>query len=119
MTCKTSNEFGLVGENGQFVAIARNFDVKVSSVLSKMNRFLYVLIFLVSLDCFTSEGSKLKDLVTIKGVRENPVIGYGLVIGLNGTGDGGGEITNTSLKRMFQKLGLNPQQEIASKNVCH
>ncbi len=62
--------------------------------------------------------SRLKDLVTVKGVRENPIIGYGLVIGLNGTGDGGGEITNTSMKRMFQKLGLNPQREISSKNVA-
>ncbi len=63
-------------------------------------------------------GSRLKDLVTVKGVRDNPIIGYGLVIGLNGTGDGGGEITNTSLKRMFQKLGLNPQKEVSSKNVA-
>ena len=62
--------------------------------------------------------TRLKDLVTVKGVRENPIIGYGLVVGLNGTGDGGGEITNTSLKRMFQKLGLNPQREISSKNVA-
>lgn len=63
-------------------------------------------------------SSRLKDLVTIKGVRENPIIGYGLVIGLNGTGDGGGEITNTSLKKMFQTLGLNPQKEVTSKNVA-
>lgn len=63
-------------------------------------------------------GMRIKDLVSIKGVRSNPLIGYGLIIGLNGTGDGGGEITNSSLKRMFQKLGLNPQQEITSKNVA-
>ena len=62
--------------------------------------------------------SRLKDLISIKGVRENPLIGYGLVIGLNGTGDGGGEITNTSLKKMFQTLGLNPQKEVTSKNVA-
>ena len=65
-----------------------------------------------------AKSSRIKDLTTVKGVRENPIIGYGLVIGLNGTGDGGGEITNTSLKRMFQKLGLNPQNEISSKNVA-
>jgi len=65
-----------------------------------------------------AKAARLKDLVTVKGVRENPIIGYGLVIGLNGTGDGGGEITNTSMKRMFQKLGLNPQNEISSKNVA-
>lgn len=62
--------------------------------------------------------SRLKDITTVKGVRENPVIGYGLVIGLNGTGDAGGEITNSSLKKMFEKLGLNPKSEITSKNVA-
>ena len=62
--------------------------------------------------------TRLKDLVTVKGVRENPIIGYGLVIGLSGTGDAGGEITNTSLKKMFEKLGLNPKTEITSKNVA-
>jgi flagellar P-ring protein precursor FlgI len=71
----------------------------------------------LSLTAFANT-SRLKDLVTIKGVRENPLIGYGLVIGLNGTGDGGGEITNTSLKKMFQTLGLNPQKEVTSKNVA-
>lgn len=65
-----------------------------------------------------ASSSRLKDLVTVKGVRENPLVGYGLVIGLNGTGDGGGEITNTSLKKMFQTLGLNPQKEVTSKNVA-
>lgn len=65
-----------------------------------------------------ANASRIKDLVTVKGVRDNPIIGYGLVIGLNGTGDGGGEITNTSLKKMFQTLGLNTQKEITSKNVA-
>ena len=63
-------------------------------------------------------ANRLKDIVTIKGVRDNPLIGYGLVIGLNGTGDGGGEITNASLKKMYQTLGLDPVQEVSSKNVA-
>lgn len=78
-------------------------------------------ILLLSLILFTQSvfaANRLKDIVTIKGVRENPLIGYGLVIGLNGTGDSGGEITNTSLKKMFQTLGLNPQKEVSSKNVA-
>ncbi len=65
-----------------------------------------------------TQATRLKDIVDVKGVRENPIVGYGLVVGLNGTGDGGGEITNTSLQRMFQKLGLNPRNEISSKNVA-
>ncbi|EQC43231.1 flagellar basal body P-ring protein FlgI [Bacteriovorax sp. Seq25_V] len=66
----------------------------------------------------SAKMTRLKEVVDVKGVRDNPLVGYGLVIGLNGTGDGGGEITNTSLKRMFQKLGLNPQSEVTSKNVA-
>jgi flagellar P-ring protein precursor FlgI len=82
-----------------------------------MKKILITLLFAVS-SLVQAKPTRLKDLVEVKGVRENPVIGYGLVIGLNGTGDGGGEITNTSLKRMFQTLGLNPQREVSSKNVA-
>ncbi len=82
-----------------------------------MIRIFFLLNFLLIQQAF-SNANRLKDLVTVKGVRENPLIGYGLVIGLNGTGDGGGEITNTSLKKMFQTLGLNPQREVTSKNVA-
>ncbi len=81
-----------------------------------MRSFLFILL-LICTHSFASP-SRIKDLVTVKGVRENPIIGYGLVIGLNGTGDAGGEITNTSLKKMFEKLGLNPKTEIGSKNVA-
>ena len=83
-----------------------------------MRRFLPVVLFAISLQSVFASSSRIKDLVTIRGVRENPLVGYGLVIGLNGTGDGGGEITNTSLKKMFQTLGLNPQKEVTSKNVA-
>jgi len=82
-----------------------------------MNKFV-VFVFLIFINSAFGNSSRLKDLVTIKGVRENQLIGYGLVIGLNVTGDGGGEITNTSLKKMFQTLGLNPQREVTSKNVA-
>jgi flagellar P-ring protein precursor FlgI len=82
-----------------------------------MIKNLLLLSLIFSAQSFAS-SSRIKDLVTVKGVRENPLIGYGLVIGLNGTGDGGGEITNTSLKKMFQTLGLNPQKEVTSKNVA-
>lgn len=82
-----------------------------------MNKLLPLILCALSLPVWANQ-SRIKDLVTIKGVRENPLIGYGLVIGLNGTGDGGGEITNTSLRKMFQTLGLNPQKEVTSKNVA-
>ena len=82
-------------------------------------KLLIFICLLFSFDLYAqATANRLKDIVTIKGVRENPLIGYGLVIGLNGTGDSSGEITNTSLKKMFQTLGLNPQSEVSSKNVA-
>lgn len=83
-----------------------------------MKKVIIISLSLIFSTLSLAKTSRLKDVVSVKGVRENPVIGYGLVIGLNGSGDGGGEITNTSLKRMFQKLGLNPQNEVSSKNVA-
>lgn len=87
-----------------------------------MKHFVIILftIFLTSAVnfSFATKAVKIKDLVTIKGVRENPVIGYGIVIGLKGTGDSGGEITSTSMKKMLQSLGMNPKNEVTSKNVA-
>ncbi len=80
-------------------------------------RLLFNLLLILSSSTVMS-ANRLKDIVDIKGVRENPLVGYGLVIGLNGTGDGGGEITNNSLKKMFQTLGLDPVQEVSSANVA-
>ena len=82
-----------------------------------MKNLLLVFLLIITTSLI-SAPSRLKDLVTIKGVRSNTIIGYGLVIGLNGTGDGGGEVTNTALRRMFQKLGLDAKKEVISKNVA-
>ncbi len=54
--------------------------------------FIYA-IFILFISTTSLASNRLKDIVDIKGVRDNPLVGYGLVIGLNGTGDGGGEIT--------------------------
>src|SRR5487761_136029 len=53
--------------------------------------------------------SRIKDLVNIEGVRENQLIGYGLVVGLNGTGDTLNNIpfTKQSLQAMLERMGVN------------
>jgi len=62
---------------------------------------------------------RIKDLAQIRGVRENQLIGYGLVIGLNGTGDGKTEFTSKSFARMLDNLGLKlDSKDIESKNVA-
>jgi flagellar P-ring protein precursor FlgI len=56
-----------------------------------------------------SQAARLKDIATVKGVRENILIGYGIVVGLKGTGDSSTEVTGQSLSRLFGKLGLDVQ----------
>jgi len=53
--------------------------------------------------------SRLKDLASIEGVRENQLVGYGLVVGLNGTGDtlNNAPFTRQSLTAMLERLGVN------------
>jgi flagellar P-ring protein FlgI len=65
-----------------------------------------------------AEAARLKDIVRVKGVRENILIGYGLVVGLKGTGDSSAEVTGKALLRMFNKMGINVETEVKSKNVA-
>ncbi len=53
--------------------------------------------------------SRIKDLANIEGIRQNQLIGYGLVVGLNGTGDtlNNAPFTKQSLQAMLERLGVN------------
>src|SRR3954453_18878398 len=54
-------------------------------------------------------SSRIKDLASVEGVRQNQLIGYGLVVGLNGTGDtlNNSPFTKQSLQAMLERLGVN------------
>lgn len=68
-----------------------------------------------------SAASRIKDLANIEGVRQNQLIGYGLVVGLNGTGDTLNNIpfTRQSLQAMLERLGVNIRgQQIRTGNVA-
>jgi flagellar P-ring protein precursor FlgI len=54
-------------------------------------------------------ASRIKDLASIEGVRQNQLVGYGLVVGLNGTGDtlNNSPFTKQSLTAMLERLGVN------------
>jgi flagellar P-ring protein precursor FlgI len=61
-------------------------------------------------------GARIKDIASVKGVRENILIGYGLVVGLRGTGDSSTDVTARSLGRLFGKLGLDIEKNAAVKS---
>ncbi|MFO7787550.1 MAG: flagellar basal body P-ring protein FlgI [Halospina sp.] len=51
------------------------------------------------------QADRLKDLASVKGVRDNQLVGYGLVVGLDGSGDGA-PFTNQSLRNMMDEFGI-------------
>ncbi len=58
-------------------------------------------------------GARLKDIVDIEGVRDNQLLGYGIVVGLNGSGDSlrNSPFTRQSLEGMLERLGVNTRDE--------
>lgn len=67
-----------------------------------------------------AHAARIKDIANIRGVRQNQLFGYGLVVGLDGTGDGNKSLfTLQSLTSMLEKMGvtINPN-DIKVKNVA-
>lgn len=83
-------------------------------------RMLTLLVF--SLLLSTAQAERLKDLASIAGVRDNPLLGYGLVVGLDGTGDQTGSVsfTEQSLRSMLVQYGVTvpPSVKLQPKNVA-
>ena len=66
-------------------------------------------------------ASRIKDLANVEGVRQNQLIGYGLVVGLNNTGDtiNNSPFTKQSLTAMLERLGINIRgQTLRTGNVA-
>ncbi|AUT60839.1 flagellar basal body P-ring protein FlgI [Paraburkholderia terrae] len=65
-----------------------------------------------------AHAERLKDLVQIQGVRDNPLIGYGLVVGLDGTGDQTTQtpFTTQTLANMLANLGISINSQQAGSN---
>ncbi|MBX2995067.1 MAG: flagellar basal body P-ring protein FlgI [Bdellovibrionaceae bacterium] len=79
----------------------------------------HLLLFALLFAGLAAEAARLKDIASIRGVRENQLIGYGIVVGLKGTGDGKSEFTSKSLARMLDKLGVKLEnQSVESKNAA-
>lgn len=78
--------------------------------VSERGRQLFCVLWLASVVLLPAsvEAARLKDMASVKGVRSNQVIGYGLVVGLRGTGDKSGtRFTTQSLRSLLSKMGIS------------
>jgi flagellar P-ring protein FlgI len=88
-------------------------------------RFLRPLVLLITLVAALPALAevRIKDIADVEGVRENQLVGYGLVVGLNNTGDklDNAVFTRESLIGMLERLGVNTRDQVAklsTKNVA-
>jgi flagellar P-ring protein FlgI len=67
-------------------------------------------------------GVRIKDIAAFEGVRENQLVGYGLVVGLNGTGDGlrNSPFTERSIQGMLERLGVGnlSDEDMRTRNTA-
>ncbi len=88
-----------------------------------MNRFFALLVTISILFAQSAAANpvRLKDLVDFDGVRGNDLVGYGLVVGLNGTGDGlrNAPFTEDIMTNILERLGVNVTgEQFRPKNVA-
>ena len=79
-----------------------------------------VMALVPALESFAAPA-RIKDIVDMEGIRENQLVGYGLVVGLNGTGDSlnNAPFTKQSLQSMLERLGVNTAGEnVRTANVA-
>ena len=86
-----------------------------------MLRLLLVAVALLACAASAGAASRVKDIADFEGVRSNMLVGYGLVVGLNGTGDSlrNSMFTQESLVAMLERLGVSTRgNALNTKNVA-
>lgn len=83
------------------------------------NRILYATLSSLYLVASPASAARIKDIASLKGVRNNALTGYGVVIGLSGTGDRGLGLTSNSLTQVLKGLGIEQKDaQFDTKNAA-
>ena len=98
------------------------FSASLRDVFSKTSRFLWLSLFIAVALPSLAFGAQLRDLGSVSGVRTNQLIGFGLVVGLDGSGD---QTTQTpftlqTMRSLLQALGVTvpPEDRIQLRNTA-
>lgn len=87
---------------------------------TRLTAALLASLALLFLAAAPASAVRIKDMAAIKGIRENQLVGYGLVVGLNGTGDkSGSRFTIQAMVNMLERMGVRVEpSQISIKNVA-
>ena len=112
-----------LAENPFGIATTTWVDMNASTALSRRLITLLVLCVAASAIAPASAQVRIKDIADTEGIRVNQLVGYGLVVGLNGTGDkiDSAVFTRQSLIGMLERLGVNTRDQeskLQTKNVA-
>ena len=82
-----------------------------------------ILFICIMLTAAAYEGSaevrvKVRDLTYFDGLKDNQIFGFGLVVGLQGTGDTKSVLTSSSLQNLLKNIGLDTEEQLNSRNVA-
>jgi len=80
---------------------------------------LLIIIALLAVTVLAQAQTRIKDVATVGGARDNQLIGYGIVAGLDGQGDSDKQFTQQTISNMARKFGIIvPATDITNKNVA-
>ena len=90
-----------------------------ANIMTKLFKWFALISLFFGLASTPSLSDRLKDMTSIAGVRSNQLVGYGVVVGLAGTGDGSSGLTLQSLQSMVSQFGLVTEAaNLNAKNVA-
>src|SRR6516225_9500450 len=109
--------------------MANGMGVKMKTYIKQLPRMFLVLtlatvmagVSFLSTPAEADVSTRIKDIVQFEGVRDNMLVGYGLAVGLNGTGDtlNNAPFTQQSIIGMLERLGVNIRDEsMTTKNIA-
>jgi len=99
----------------------RSNGAEADMTLSLFRPLALALCLLMALPTVAGASSRIKDIADFEGIRENQLVGYGLVVGLSGTGDSltNAPFTRQSLIGMLERLGVNVREDtIKTENIA-
>lgn len=102
--------------SGRSKAFIERMDV---ITILKKHIAIFALALIAVFSSSATEAARIKDIAFVEGVRSNQLVGYGLVVGLNGTGDKSSSATTQSISNMLNRMGMKiDPKNIKAKNTA-